>query len=162
MKIHFGVAFATLALAASSFAHFQAPPKVQKEDQVKMLDHKVMSHPPIVVTVDGESIDFGKRQPIMLGGRVMVPMRGVFEKIGAVVDWTAADQTVIANGGGKSVSLQIGSHEAQLGDTHTTLDQPPVLVGGRTMVPLRFLSEAMGAHVEWDPVSGTVRIKTKQ
>ena len=87
----------------------------------------------------------------------MVPMRKIFEDVGAVVEWDDATKTVTAkrkvsdNYGvdETTVSLTIGSNKITINGEETTMDVVPQIVGGRTMVPVRFISEALGAKVEW-------------
>jgi len=84
--------------------------------------------------------------PVISDGRVLVPLRIVSEVFGAEVEWNATTRTVI-----------ITYNEIYL---HLPIDVPlpdgmgtPIIINGRTMVPLRFISEAFGAEVEWDPVN---------
>ncbi|HKX18965.1 MAG TPA: copper amine oxidase N-terminal domain-containing protein [bacterium] len=91
-------------------------------------------------------------------GRVLVPLRGVFERLGASVTWAPASQTVLAQRDTTSVSLKIGSSQAFVNGQAQVVDVPPMLVGGRTMIPLRFVSQALGARVHWDAATATVQI----
>src|SRR5579859_7052548 len=112
----------------------------------------------ITVTLNGQPIQFAAAQPQMVNGRVLVPMRGIFEQLGASVHWTAATETVNATKGRTSVQLQIGSPTAILNSRQITLDVPPQLIADTTMVPLRFVSEALGADVNWVSAQNTVAI----
>lgn len=116
---------------------------------------------PIPVFVDGTQVGFDQ-PPVVIGGRVLVPLRGVFERMGAVVLWNAATNTVIATRGSTQVQLVIGSRQAFVDGNAVGLDVPPLIMGGRTLVPLRFVSEAMGAQVDWDDNARTVYIVTGQ
>lgn len=109
------------------------------------------------VFVDGEPVVFDQ-SPVVIGGRVLVPLRGVFEKLGATVEWEPSTRTVLAVRGGTVVELRIGSRIARVNDRPVTLDVPAMIVAGRTLVPLRFVSEAMGAGVEWRQATRTVLI----
>ncbi|HEY3247386.1 MAG TPA: copper amine oxidase N-terminal domain-containing protein [bacterium] len=111
----------------------------------------------IRVLVDGSPISFDQ-PPAAIGGRVLVPLRGVFERLGAYVQWDPRTNTVSATKPGTTVQLQIGSRQAYVNGRLVTLDVPPMVVQGRTLVPLRFVSEAMGARVDWDPSARTVFI----
>lgn len=111
------------------------------------------------VFVDGDQVLFDQ-PPITQGGRVLVPLRGIFEKMGAVVEWNAATRTVRAARGTTLVELQIGSRIARVDGRAVTLDVPPMVVGGRTLVPLRFISESLGAVVDYRAESRTVLIST--
>lgn len=111
----------------------------------------------ITVVVDGQAIAFDV-PPVQIAGRVLVPLRGVFEKLGAFVDWNAATGTVTAVREGTTIELRIGSRQAFVSGRPVTLDVPPMIVRGRTMVPLRFVGEALGAQVDWDAATRTVFI----
>lgn len=114
----------------------------------------------VQVTVNGVPVNFQAAQPQTMNGRVLVPLRGVFEQMGAGVDWDPATQTVTANGGGKHIQLQIGSLDATVNDRVVSMDVAPQIVTGSTMVPLRFLSESLGASVDWQPRNSLVAIVT--
>jgi hypothetical protein len=90
----------------------------------------------------------------------MVPMRGIFEAMGAKVNWDQGTRTVTGTKGGSTVILKIDSKDALADNRHIALDAAAVIVDGRTLVPLRFISESLGALVDWDQASRTVRIST--
>jgi hypothetical protein len=113
--------------------------------------------PYVKVFVDGSPVYFDQA-PVMANGRVLVPLRGVFERLGATVTWDPTSQTVLAQSGATSVSLRIGSSQAFVNGQAQFLDVPAMLVGGRTLVPLRFVSQALGAGVTWDAATSTVQI----
>lgn len=113
---------------------------------------------PVQVTVNGRSVEFNAAQPQMSNGHVLVPLRGVFEQLGAQVLWNAKTQSIQADGGGHSVRLSIGSYDASVNGQAVSLDTTPALVNGSTMVPLRFLSQALGAKVDWQPQNNLVAI----
>jgi hypothetical protein len=116
--------------------------------------------PYVKVFVDGSPVYFDQA-PVMANGRVLVPLRGVFERLGATVAWDAASQTVLAERGATSVSLRIGSPQAFVNGQAQFLDVPAMLVGGRTLVPLRFVSQTLGADVNWDATTSTVQITSQ-
>lgn len=113
----------------------------------------------IRVTVNGEAVVFADSPPRMVNRRVLVPMRGVFEKLGAYVEWHPEEHMVVATKGDTKVECWIGKELAEIDDEQTKLDSPPILSTGRTYVPLRFVSEALGADVVWDEPSTTVVIR---
>lgn len=94
-----------------------------------------------------------------LTGRTLVPVRFISEALGAVVTWDAAQRTVSISFGGKMIVLRIDTPTAIVGGSSLPLEQPPVIVGGRTMVPLRFIAEAMGAMVDWLPGEKRITIR---
>jgi hypothetical protein len=114
----------------------------------------------IRATVNGTPVHFQDVQPMMINGRVMVPLRGVFEHMGATVTWFPQTRTVIAQNSTTEVRLPIGSMTAWVGGQSVPLDSPAILRNGRTMVPLRFTAEALNANVDWLAESRTVAINT--
>jgi hypothetical protein len=110
----------------------------------------------VKVTLDGELIKFPDTQPMMVASRILVPMRGVFEKMGAMLKWDQAMQTVTADRGGHHVVLTMGRNTAEVDGAELPLDQPATTVHGRTMVPLRFLGKSLGVDVDWHPADRTV------
>lgn len=116
----------------------------------------------IRVELDGSPLSFGSVPPANVNGRVLVPLRGVFEALGAQVDYQASTRTVLAARGTTNLRLQIGSATAYVNGNPVLLDVPAQVVLGRTLVPLRFVSEAMGAQVSWNPGTQTVSIISPQ
>lgn len=113
--------------------------------------------PDVHVFVDGQPVAFDV-PPQIDNGRVLVPLRGVFERLGATVDWNNQAQTVYAQRGATYISLVIGSPQAIVDGQPVPIDAPAMLVGDRTMVPLRFVSQTLGSTVNWDASSSTVAI----
>jgi hypothetical protein len=111
----------------------------------------------VTVIVDGQTMTFDQ-PPIVRAGRVFVPMRAIFERLGASVVY-ASDQ-INATGRGRTVSLTIGSTQATVDGQPTTLDVAPFLIGARTLVPLRFIAQSLGATVNWNDSTSTVTINS--
>ncbi len=109
----------------------------------------------IPVIVNGQQVQFDT-PPIERSGRVFVPLRGVFEKLGASVVYD--NGLINATGDGRSIQLRIGSTTATVDGNTQQLEVAPFLVGPRTYVPLRFISEALGATVDWNDNTQTVSI----
>ncbi len=99
--------------------------------------------------------------PVILNGRTLVPLRAIFEALGAEVTWDDASETAIGVRRGVRVSVTVDSSAATINGKAVTLDQPAVLMDGRTLVPLRFISEAYGCEVGWDDATQTVSIKAE-
>jgi hypothetical protein len=110
---------------------------------------------PVSVTVNGTTLNLNP-PPTERAGRVFVPLRGVFENLGATVVY--ADGTINATGRGHSVSLHIGSQQAVVDGQPQTLDVAPFIIGASTYVPLRFVSQALGAAVNYDGTNDIVAI----
>lgn len=87
--------------------------------------------------------------PQVVDGRSLVPLRFLAEALGAEVEWNGAEKAVTYTLGPRRIVLWVGQTEALVNGEPVTLDTPPVIVNGRTLVPLRFVSENLGATVEW-------------
>lgn len=96
--------------------------------------------------------------PISVGGHTMVPLRCIFEWLGAEVSWEGATQTITGEKGSRTVILSIGSSTATIDGSPVSLAAPAMKHQGSTYVPLRFIAEAMGAEVKWDAATSTIRI----
>ena len=112
---------------------------------------------PVTVTVNGSRVSLNPA-PTERAGRVFVPLRGVFENLGATVVY--ASGTINATGRGHTVSLRIGSTAATVDGQQQTLDVAPFIIGASTYVPLRFVSQALGATVNYDGNQNLVAIST--
>ena len=98
--------------------------------------------------------------PVQMNGRTLVPLRDIFEALGATVNWNAAAQTILATRGTTQIGLAINNRTASVNGSPVTLDQAATLIDGRTFVPLRFVAEATGAKVDWNGAMQTVSILT--
>lgn len=115
----------------------------------------------ISVTVNNEPVVFEKTaRPLMMGGRVLVPLRGVVERLGGQIQYDEATRVITGAQPNleKQFRLRVGSNEALVNGKNQMLDSMPRVVSGVTYVPLRFVSEAMGADVRWDNVKRVVTI----
>ena len=115
---------------------------------------------PISVRVNGTLVRFPGVKPDTIEGRVMVPLRGVLERLGASVEWNAEDRSLVATRGDRDVYLPVGSRLAQVEGRPVRLESPALLVGGSILVPLRFIAESLGAEVKWDYRTQTVHVST--
>lgn len=110
------------------------------------------------VYVYGEQVVFPDQKPFIdtSVNRTYVPVRFVSEALGAEVAWEQSTQTVTINKDSQQILLTIDSDKATVGPEPSqiiTLDAPAALVNDRTVVPLRFVSEVLGATVDWTPSS---------
>ena len=105
---------------------------------------------PVTVDINGEAVTFDS-QPQIMNDRVMVPMRAIFEKLGCYVFWDNDSKTAKGVRNGHVVSIVVGDKNAYVDSQRKELDQPAVITAEeRILVPLRFVSEALGAEVEWN------------
>ena len=111
----------------------------------------------ISVIIDGESLAFDI-PPQIVNGRILVPLRTIFEKMGATVVWDGATQTVTATKDDKVVVLSIGDTSPTVNGEAVSIDQPGVILDGRTLAPLRFVAQAFGGTVVWDDATNTAYI----
>lgn len=104
---------------------------------------------PITVFVDGEQIVFDV-EPTIEGGRTLVPMRYIFEALGAEVDWVPETVTAVAVKGDIKIEITVGKNVMVKNGSSVAIDVPAKLTGGRTLVPVRAVSEGLEAKVDWD------------
>jgi len=98
--------------------------------------------------------------PMWSSGRILVPMRGVLEWLGASVTWNEKTQSVTARKGSKGIEIAVGSRKARVGGKDVSLDVAAQMVNGRVYVPLRFVGEALGVKVEYRPQDGGILLKS--
>ena len=101
--------------------------------------------------------------PYIKNDRTMVPMRRVFEILNADVQWNNEERSVTATKGSDIIKLYIGSSTAYKNGEAMKLEAAPEILAsaGRTMVPLRFVAEALSCSVDWDPITRSVIINTQ-
>lgn len=117
------------------------------------------AHADIAVSLNNQPLATSAA-PVQMNGRTLVPLRDIFEALGATVDWNPAAQTILARQNGTVIGLAINNRTASVNGRPVDLDQAATLIGGRTYVPLRFVAEATGAKVNWNPTLQTVSIVT--
>ncbi|NHM26967.1 copper amine oxidase N-terminal domain-containing protein [Desulfofundulus sp. TPOSR] len=100
--------------------------------------------------------------PVYQNGRTLVPLRGVMEQFGADVKWLPESKQIKVQLGDREVVLTLGSTEAQVNGRAAKLDVPAKVVNGRTLIPLRFVSEQIGMDVVWEAKTQSITIKQKQ
>lgn len=117
-------------------------------------------HKPITVKLNDKVLEFDT-DPIIVNDRTMVPMRTIFEELGAQVDWKSETKTVTGYRKYKDISymfikLRIGNEVAYRNGRSFPLDSPPIINDDRTLVPVRFIAESFGIKVDWDDPNKTV------
>lgn len=117
----------------------------------------------ITITVNGKTIH-PDTEPVILSGRTMVPIRAVAEELGYDVEWDSKKQVVIIKNEFKSVFFAIGldayvTKEGEVTGEALPIDVAPFISGGRTYLPLRAVSDALGADISWDPDTYTATIE---
>ena len=132
--------------AAVCAAMLAAAPAALCEDDIKVI-------------LDGSAMSF-EVPPQIINDRTLVPLRAIFEALGADVEWDEDTRTVTAEKDGTVLSLAIDSYVMTVGERMVELDSPAVIIDDRTLVPARAVSESFGADVEWDEDTRTVIITT--
>ncbi|MGA3035874.1 MAG: copper amine oxidase N-terminal domain-containing protein [Vulcanimicrobiaceae bacterium] len=117
--------------------------------------HPALADGPVTVTVNGSTVNLSPA-PTERTGRVFVPLRGVFENLGATVVYDNGN--INATSRGHAISLRVGSQQATVDGQQQTIDVAPFIIGASTYVPLRFISQALGAHVNYDGNNNQVAI----
>ncbi len=115
----------------------------------------------IIVKIDGQQIAFDV-PPRLINDRTMVPLRAIFEALGASVNWNNDTETVTSTKDQTTIQLTINSPTMYVNGSAVTLDSPACLVDDRTLVPVRAISEAFGTTVNWIENENTVSIITKE
>lgn len=110
-----------------------------------------------IVNLDDKQLLFDI-PPIIEDGHTLVPLRPLFEAMGATVLWDQSTQTVSATKNGTTVVLQIGSTSPTINGQVKQLEVSARIVNGRTLAPLRFVAEAFGASVGWESTTQTITI----
>jgi len=111
----------------------------------------------IKLYINGEYIE-SEIAPMIVNDRTMVPARIVFEQLDADVEWMEKTRQVVITGDDVTIVFKIGSDTAKVNNKTKKLDCAPIIVSDRTMIPIRFVSEALGCKVEWDDVTKKVSI----
>lgn len=112
----------------------------------------------ITVRLNGKTLTFDV-QPQIINGRTMVPMRTIFEELGATVEWEQETQTITSVKDDTTIKLTIGVPSISINQyVPRELDTAPCIVNGRALVPVRAISEAFHMNVDWDGATKTVLI----
>ncbi|MDR0272219.1 MAG: copper amine oxidase N-terminal domain-containing protein [Clostridiales bacterium] len=111
------------------------------------------------VVIDGVPVVFEGQQPIILDGRTLVPVRGVFERLGFTISWDETSRSVTLADGINSINIGIDSAHFYENGISRNLDVPAQIIDGRTMLPVRAIAESgIGLRVDWNEATSTVSI----
>ncbi len=128
-------------------------------DGTRLADYVTARNDSIQVLLDGNKIAFDQ-PPILDNGRTLVPLRAIFEALGATVNWNESSKTVTATKDSSVIVMKIGEKNIGVNGKIIALDVPPKLVNGRTLVPVRAVAEGFNAGVDWDGGTKTVYLSS--
>ncbi len=114
----------------------------------------------ITVEISGDEVYFDQ-PPVVYNSRTLVPMRTIFEELGARVTWDNDTMTATGKKGDRTVKVTIGQRIMYVNNNKVILDTAPIVLSGRTLVPARAVAEGLGCNVEWDDRFNLVSIKPK-
>jgi len=128
---------------------------------VLALSSTALAKDAIRVRLNGVTLEFDV-DPQIINDRTMVPLRGIFEALGAEVEWNGGTRTVSAVKGNKVVVATIDSRIMYINDEERIMDVAPMIINDRTLVPVRFVAEAFDCDVKWDAGKRMVIIETDE
>lgn len=129
---------------------------------VPYVDEQYTPTDEILVGYDRKNVEFEGQKPVIVDGRTLVPLRAIFEAMGAEVNWDNNTQTVTATRNGTAISLAIGSDKLYVNGEERTLDVPAQLINGSTMVPVRAVAESFNCEVDWNDGARRVYIEESE
>ena len=111
----------------------------------------------IKIYVDNEKVLFDV-EPFIENGRTLIPLRGVFEKLGAKVDWNKSLQEVVIKDDNNEIEMILGKDKVIVNGIVKDIDVPTKMINSRTFAPVRFIAESLGHTVRWDGNDGSIYI----
>ena len=138
------------AMPATPPMNFGSPPS----GQIPILynDHHVYTKPDVLK--QGRVL-----AALVRGGTILIPLRSMFEQMGATVSYDAASKTATVSKPGAEVKVTVGKPEVIINGESRPLDVPPMIYQGAVLVPVRVISEGMGAYVQWVPDQHVVVVR---
>lgn len=122
------------------------------------LNHQYTS-PSIQLYVNGNSVTTSV-PPVQMSDDVLVPAREVFSVAGAEVEWRPSEQSIYVHNESNLIVLKINSNEAWVNGQMKPLNIPAKLINNKVMIPIRFISEALGYGVNWSPSDYAIYVST--
>jgi hypothetical protein len=111
------------------------------------------------VRLNDKLIKFDDQSPIIIDGSTLIPIRAVSQTLGAKVEWDGKKYQAVITSGKSTITIPIDSDTAYIDGEPYKLSTEATIMNGRTMVPLRFVAEALGLSVSWDQDTRTVYMK---
>jgi hypothetical protein len=120
-------------------------------------ESKAQSEKEISVYLNGTKLEF-TQPPVIVNGTTLVPMKAIFEAMGATISWDGNTKTVYANCNGKMLEMTVGKYSAILDGEVLSMLTPAQIVNGNTMVPVRIIAQSFGCEPGWDEATRSVTI----
>ena len=140
---------------AAPFLPFSSPTQTTAAQTSTQVRHIILNVGAPEIIIDGVTSRLSA-PPVVISGTTLVPLRAIFEALSTEVHWSSGNIT--ARNENTEIKLTVGSTTAYRNGTPITLSVAPQLIDGRTMVPLRFIAESLGAEVQWIQSTRTIRI----
>jgi len=128
-------------------------------DSVSAVSEVLLQNVNYPIVVNGEMRTY-EQSPVMYNDFTLIPLRGVFEDIGAEVKYDTTSKKITVIKGINSVTITVGSKTAFVNGKPVVFDISPQIINGRMLVPLRFVTESLGSQVTWDAKTKTISIDT--
>ena len=122
-----------------------------------MFSLNVYANTNISVYVENEKIDFDVN-PVIENGRTLIPLRGVFEKLGANVDWNKNISEVVIKDKNNEIQMLLGRNKVMVNGEIKDIDVPTKMINSRTFAPIRFITENLGHTIKWDESTNSIYI----
>ena len=139
------------ALAESTEETKEEPESITDKNYLSM----TIGSKTVLLNGEEQSIDVS---PVIQNGRTLLPIRAIIETFGGTANWAADDKTTAITYGENVVTLTVGSTRAFVNNKETEIGTAPIIIDGRTFLPVRFLSENLGLDVDWNEETKTVTI----
>ncbi len=156
MKRGLFILFVVMSLVFNCFSMFAEALTLNYDGKVQEYTGNIFT-----LKVNNEIVDTDI-PPIIINGRSLVPVRAIFEKLGAKVGWDAASKKVTVSYDGNTIELKINDVYALVNGTKVEMEVPAKIINDRTLVPLRFVGEQLGMEVGWYPEKGEISLNGKK
>ena len=132
--------------------------KMDTEKDREIIFH--LNNPSMQVNGRVQDIDgTGVVVPALINDRTLVPVRALVEALGGTADWYAAERKITISVDGEVLEMWLDSKKAVLNGTTLTMDVAPYIENGRSLLPVRFVSESIGCTVDWEQATKKITIK---
>ena len=132
-----------------------------KYGEVSEFENIGLSDKYVKVKLNGEYLSFAT-PPVIKDDRTLIPVRFLYERAGAEVIWNHENRSVTILHNENKIELAIGDSVAYVNGEAKTMDVPAALLGNKTMIPLRFISEELGFNVEWNEAEYTAEVSYQE